>query len=450
MSESIEPGDTSQMDPSPAPGELDPVRVIEEQFRRARAHLGQIAPGLVDFLRAARRTITVTLPIEMDDGSVRSFTGHRVLHSRLLGPGKGGIRYHPQVDLAEVTSLAALMSWKCALLRLPFGGAKGGVTCDPKQLSHGELRRITRRFIAELGDNIGPFTDVPAPDMYTDAQTMAWIYDTYDRMHPGENNLPVVTGKPLELGGSEGRSEATGRGCVLCTERFLALGGLPGRSGLSGARVAVQGFGEVGRVAARLFKEEGAHVIAISDSRGGILAENGDDLDLDAAAAHRDKAGTVVGLPGSRSITNADLLVLPCDILLPAALGGQIHSGNAGQVQAQLVVEGANRPITPEADDILGRKGILVLPDILANAGGVTVSYYEWVQNIEHHSWPLDEINARLRARLFNATDRVVSRWRALPADCPEATLCTDLRTAAMVESLDRLARVTLQRGIWP
>ncbi len=437
-------------DPSPGTDELEPVRVTSEHFRRARAHLQDLAPGLVDFLRLPRCTIIVNLPIEMDDGGVRNFSGYRVLHSRLLGPGKGGIRYHPQVDLSEVTSLAALMSWKCALLRLPFGGAKGGVTCDPKALSAGELRRITRRFIAELGDNIGPFTDVPAPDMYTDSQTMAWVYDTYDRMHPGENNLPVVTGKPLELGGSEGRSEATGRGCVHCVERFLALGGLPGRAELTGARVAVQGFGEVGRVAARLFKEKGAHVIAVSDSRGAILAEDGDNLDLDAVAAHRDQAGTVVGLPGSRSITNADLLALPCDILLPAALGGQIHSGNAGQVKARLIVEGANRPTTPEADDILGGNGILVLPDILANAGGVTVSYYEWVQNIEHHSWPLDEINGRLRARLFNATDRVVSRWRTLPANCPDGSLCTDLRTAAMVEALDRLTRVTLQRGIWP
>ena len=438
-------------DSIPMRDELDPVRVIDTQFARARAHLHNIAPGLVDYLRLPRKTVTVHLPVEMDDGRVESFTGYRVLHSRLLGPGKGGIRYHPQVDLAEVTSLAALMSWKCALLRLPFGGAKGGVTCNPKGLSQRELRQITRRFIAELGDAIGPFTDVPAPDMYTDAQTMAWIYDTYDRMHPGQNNLPVVTGKPLEIGGSEGRGEATGRGCVYATERFLAMGGVAGRTELTGARVAIQGFGEVGRVAARLFQEKGARVIAVSDSKGAILATNGDDLDLEALTAHRQEAGTVVGLPGSRSLTNADLLALPCDILLPAALGGQIHSGNATAVQAGLVVEGANRPVTPEADDMLARRGIQVLPDILANAGGVTVSYYEWVQNIEHHSWPLDEINGRLRARMFNATDRVVSRWRALPADCPDGqSLCTDLRTAAMVEALDRLARVTLQRGIWP
>jgi glutamate dehydrogenase/leucine dehydrogenase len=333
------------------------------------------------------------------------------------------------------------MTWKCSLVRIPFGGAKGGVTCDVKHLSRRELRRITRRFIAALGENIGPYTDIPAPDMYTNAQTMAWVYDTYDNLHPGENNLPVVTGKPLELGGSEGRDEATGRGAVFALERALALGVVPGLEDIGGARVAIQGFGEVGRVAARLLAERGAHIIAVSDSRGGVLAENGDKLNLDAVAAHKAENGTVVGLPGSRSITNDDLLALPCDVLIPAALGGQIHSGNAERVQARLIVEGANRPITPEADDILTAKGIRVLPDILANAGGVTVSYYEWVQNIEHHSWPLEEINGRLRSRINAATDRVVTRWRAFPADCPDGSpaMCTDLRTAALVEALERL-----------
>ena len=440
-----EPGGGRQ----PADGELEPERIIGEQFARARRHLAHIEPGLVDFLRMPRRTITVNMPIEMDTGGVQSFVGYRVLHNRLLGPGKGGIRFHPEVSLDEVAALAALMTWKCALVHVPFGGAKGGVTCDPKQLSQTELRHITRRFIAELGENIGPYTDIPAPDLYTNSQTMAWIYDTYDNMHPGENNLPVVTGKPLELGGSEGRSEATGRGCVFTVERFLALGALSGRNEINGARVAIQGYGEVGRVAARLLAERGAHIIALSDSRGGVLAEDGDHLDLDALAAHKAETGSVVGLRGSRSITNDDLLALDCDILLPAALGGQIHSGNAGEVKARLIVEGANRPITPEADDVLAERGIPVLPDILANAGGVTVSYYEWVQNIEHHSWPLDDINSRLRARMNNATDRVVNRWRAFPGDCPDTT-CTDLRTAALVEALERLALVIEQRGIWP
>jgi len=428
------------------------VRIIQEQFSRARRHLDHLEPGLVDYLRLPLRTITVNLPVEMDDGHVENFSGYRVLHNDLLGPGKGGIRFHPAVSLEEISALAALMTWKCALVRIPFGGAKGGVTCDPKQLSRREQRRITRRFIAGLGDNIGPYTDIPAPDMYTDAQTMAWVYDTYDNLHPGENNLPVVTGKPLELGGSEGRDEATGRGCVFALERALALGLVPGLDGVDGARVAIQGFGEVGRVAARLLVGQGARVIAVSDSRGGVLAEDGDGLDLDAVAAQKAAAGTVVGLPATRSITNDDLLALPCDVLIPAALGGQIHAGNAERVQARLIVEGANRPVTPEADDILSAKGIRVLPDILANAGGVTVSYYEWVQNIEHHSWPLESINGRLLARINSATDRVVSRWRNLTADCADGSgaLCTNLRTAALVEALERLALVVEQRGIWP
>jgi glutamate dehydrogenase/leucine dehydrogenase len=434
----------------PLSAELDPERVVREQYARARAHLAHIEPGLVDFLRLPRRSITVNIPIEMDDGTVRNFVGYRILHSRVLGPGKGGIRYHPAVTSAEISALAALMTWKCALVRIPFGGAKGGVTCDSKKLSERELRRLTRRYIAELGDNIGPNTDIPAPDLYTNAQTMAWIFDTYDNMHPGRNNLPVVTGKPLDLSGSEGRDEATARGAVYCTERFLALAGLPHVSGLQGARVAIQGFGEVGRVAARLFREKGARILAISDSRGGIMASNDESLDPLQVSAHKTSEGTVVGLPGSRSITNEDLLALDCEILVPAALGGQIHSGNADRVRARLVVEGANRPVTPEADDILHAAGIPIIPDILANAGGVTVSYFEWVQNNEHHSWSLEEINRRLRDQMLAATDRVVARWRSFPADCSEAGLCVDLRTAAMVETLERLARVTLERGIWP
>jgi len=442
-----------EVEPSgPAPGELDPELTIASQFDRARRHLSHIEPGLADFLRQPSRTITVKIPIERDDGSITSFVGYRVLHNRLLGPGKGGIRYHPDVSMGEIAALAALMTWKCALIRVPFGGAKGGVTCDPKKLTQRELRQITRRFIAELGDNIGPYTDIPAPDLYTSAQTMAWSFDTYDNLHPGENNLPVVTGKPMELGGSEGRSEATGRGCVYALERFLALGAVTGLTEVNQARVAIQGYGEVGRVAARLLCEGGAHIAAVSDSRGAVLAENGDCLDLEALNAHKAANGTVVGLPGSRSITNKDLLALDCDVLIPAAIGGQIHSGNANQVKARVIVEGANRPITPQADDILAAKGCLVLPDILANAGGVTVSYYEWVQNIEHHSWPLEDINGRLRSRMNNATDRVVNRWRSLPRDCSDSEMpfTTDLRTAALVEAVERLALVIGQRGIWP
>jgi len=430
--------------------ERAPERIIAAQFARARQHLGNLDSGLLEVLQHPRRTITVNLPVELDDGQVRTFVAYRVLHNRLLGPGKGGIRFHPDVSLPEVTALAALMTWKCALLRIPFGGAKGGIACEPKQLSQRELRRLTRRFVSELGDNIGPYTDIPAPDLYTNSQTMAWIYDTYDAMHPGENNLPVVTGKPLAIGGSEGRSEATGRGAVLAAERLLSLGVVPQLTALDGARIAIQGYGEVGRVAARLLHERGARVIAISDSRGGVLASNGDRLDLDALNAHKAEQGTVVGLAETRTITNDDLLALDCDLLIPAALGGQIHASNAQQIKARVIVEGANRPVTPEADDILSERGILVLPDILANAGGVTVSYYEWVQNIEHHSWPLDDINGRLRARINSATDRVVARWRAIACHQSDHGLCTDLRTAALVEALERLTAVLDQRGVWP
>lgn len=430
--------------------ERAPERIIAAQFARARQHLGNLDSGLLEVLQHPRRTITVNLPVELDDGQVRTFVAYRVLHNRLLGPGKGGIRFHPDVSLPEVTALAALMTWKCALLRIPFGGAKGGIACEPKQLSQRELRRLTRRFVSELGDNIGPYTDIPAPDLYTNSQTMAWIYDTYDAMHPGENNLPVVTGKPLAIGGSEGRSEATGRGAVLAAERLLSLGVVPQLTALDGARIAIQGYGEVGRVAARLLHERGARVIAISDSRGGVLASNGDRLDLDALNAQKAEHGTVVGLAETRTITNDDLLALDCDLLIPAALGGQIHASNAQQIKARVIVEGANRPVTPEADDILSERGILVLPDILANAGGVTVSYYEWVQNIEHHSWPLDDINGRLRARINSATDRVVARWRAIACHQSDSGLCTDLRTAALVEALERLTAVLDQRGVWP
>ncbi|MCF8004782.1 MAG: Glu/Leu/Phe/Val dehydrogenase, partial [Chromatiaceae bacterium] len=347
--------------------ELAPERIIHCQFARAQQHLDGLDGGLLEVLLPPRRTITVNIPVELDDGQLRTFVGYRVLHNRLLGPGKGGIRFHPQVSLSEVAALAALMTWKCALLRIPFGGAKGGIACSPKQLSQRELRRITRRFVSELGDNIGPYTDIPAPDLYTDSQTMAWIYDTYDALHPGENNLPVVTGKPLAIGGSEGRSEATGRGCVLAAERLLSLGAVPQLESLDGARVAIQGYGEVGRVAAHLLHERGARVIAISDSRGGVLVSNGDRLDLATLNAHKAENGTVVGLAETRTITNDDLLALDCDLLIPAALGGQIHSGNATAVNARVVVEGANRPVTPEADDILAERGILVLPGILAN-----------------------------------------------------------------------------------
>lgn len=428
-----------------------PFQITRQQFLRATAHLEGLKRGLVDFFSYPKRSITVCFPVELEDGSVRTFHGYRVLHNNVLGPGKGGIRFHPRVNQDEVTALAALMTWKCALARIPFGGAKGGVCCDPKQLSEVELRRITRRFISELGDNIGPHTDIPAPDMYTNAQTMAWIYDTYQMMHPGRNNRPVVTGKPLELGGSAGREDATGRGLLYAVERFLSLLRLPDLLTLEGARVAIQGFGQVGSVAARLMRDAGARIVAVSDSQGGIEDQSDSGLDISQVEAWKREHGTVVGLPETRTITNEDLLSLECDILIPAALGMQITEQNADQIQARLIVEGANQPITMEADDRLAEREILVLPDILANSGGVIVSCFEWIQNIENEEWELEEVNHKLREKINQATDTTFDRWRRFTTDeNRDPELRTDLRTAAMVVAIERMADITLQRGIWP
>lgn len=420
------------------------------QFARAYPYIEGLPRGLIEFFQVPKRAVTVCFPIEMEDGSVQTFCGFRVLHNQALGPGKGGVRYHPDVTEAEVTSLATLMTWKCALLGVPFGGAKGGVVCNPKELSQAELRRITRRFVHELNGLIGPNTDIPAPDLYTDEQTMAWIYDTYNAMHPGANNRPVVTGKPIELGGTEGRPEATGLGCLFATQRLLDVYPLPDLKSVKGARVAVQGFGHAGSVAARKFQEAGAIVIAVSDSQGGIHEESG--LDLDAVAAYRAEHHTVVGMPETRSITNADLLTLDCDILIPAALGGQITKDNAHEVKAKLIVEAANGPTTPDADLILMEKGVVVLPDILANAGGVTVSYFEWVQNTENEQWDLVDVNAKMQRKMNHAVDFVVGRWNKLTADLATQASAAkvDLRTAALIVAIERVARATLQRGIWP
>lgn len=434
--------------------DTEPLSITQIQFARAHAHIKGLKRGLIDFFQVPKRTIKVCFPIEMDDGSVRTFQGFRVLHNQVLGPGKGGIRYHPDVTESEVAALATLMTWKSALLRVPFGGAKGGVICDPKTLSEAELRRITRRFIHELYGMIGPNTDVPAPDLYTNEQTMAWIYDTYDALHSGENNRPVVTGKPLDLGGSLGRAEATGLGCLYATERLFEIAPPQGVSGIDGAKVVVQGFGNAGSVAARKFHEAGAEIIAVSDSQGGIYNEAG--LDLDEVSAYRREHGTVVGMPDTRTITNEDLLVLDCNILIPAAVGCQITEENADQIKANLIVEAANRPTTPGADAILARKGIMVLPDILANAGGVTVSYFEWVQNIDNEEWELDEVNRKMQRKMRQAVDIVVARWRELQdetssqePDTPSKEI-VDLRTAALVVAIERVAKATLQRGIWP
>jgi glutamate dehydrogenase (NAD(P)+) len=313
-------------------------------------------------------------------------------------------------------------------------------------LNTADLRKITRRYIADLGDLIGPNTDIPAPDMYTNAQTMAWIYDTYAMMHPGRNNLPVVTGKPLDLGGSHGRNEATARGCLFGCQRALARGLIPGLTSGQGARVAIQGFGNAGAIAAQLFHDAGATVLAVSDSRGGIFHKDG--LDLAAVNAHKADTGSVVGLRGTRTISNDELLALDCDILIPAAMENQIRRDNAAEVRARFICEAANGPTTPAADLILLQRGIPVLPDILANSGGVCVSYYEWVQNIENEQWDEEEVNRKLRTKMERATDAVLDKQAEV--NQKGATATADLRTAALLVAIQRVAQVALERGIWP
>jgi len=445
----------------PIQEDLNPFHIAQQQFAHAIRYLPEYQRGLVEYLIRPERVIISEFPIETHNGTVRNFTGYRVLHNRARGPGKGGIRYHPDVTLDEVRALAAWMTWKCAVMDIPFGGAKGGVVCNPKELTKDDLRRITRRFIAELGDAIGPHTDIPAPDVNTSAETMAWVFDTYDMMHPGRNNAPVVTGKPVDMGGSYGRNEATSRGCLFCTQHALSRGVVPGLASVDGATVAVQGFGNAGAIAARLFGEQGALIVAASDSRGGIY--NPDGFAPEAAAAHKKETGSVVGLPGTEEISNEELLALECDILIPAALENQIRGDNADDVQARLVAEAANGPTTPTADRILFEKGIPVLPDILANAGGVTVSYYEWVQNIENEQWDEESVNGKLLKKMTRSTNAVLDMQATVNASLSEITAKRqelgrgtdalekiDLRTAAYVLAVKRVADVTIRRGIWP
>ena len=431
---------------------LDLFVNARQQFERALTWIDDIKVGLIDYLINPKRVMHVRFPVYMDDGSIQTIHGFRVLHNRVRGPGKGGIRYHPNVTEAEVSALAAFMTWKTAVVDVPFGGAKGGVVCNPKELSRHELRRITRRFVAELGDAIGPHTDIPAPDVYTDQQTMAWIYDTFDSMHPGQNNRAVVTGKPLELGGSVGRDEATARGSLYATRQLLKRGVVPDLETIEGARVAVQGYGNAGNIAARLFHADGAHIVAVSDSRGGICCEDG--LDPIAVLAHKEKTGSVVGFPGSTAISNEELLAYDCDILIPAALECVIRSDNANDVKAKLIVEDANGPLTTMADEIMQAKGVVVLPDIVANSGGVVVSYFEWVQNLENQQWDLDKVQTLLDKRMIRAVDETVDRWTKLSKRHEEGFNGTrsgpTMRDAALVNAIERLATVILQRDIWP
>lgn len=403
------------------------------QFDRAADHIG-LDSGLRAVLRVSQREFVVRFPVRMDDGHLELFTGYRVQHNMARGPVKGGLRYHPATDIDEVRALAMWMTWKCALVDVPFGGAKGGVTCDPRQLSRRELEAITRRFATELQTIIGPDSDIPAPDVGTNAATMAWIVDTIS-MHRGFSVPGVVTGKPVALGGSQGRADATGQGVVYCVEDACRRAGRSVR----GARVAVQGFGNVGEATTRLLHAAGARIVAVTDIGGGVRRAEG----LDPAALRRRLAetGTLAGAPGTEPITNEELFALDVDILVLAALEGQITAANAASVRAPILAEAANGPVAPEADPILRANGVTTIPDILCNAGGVIVSYFEWVQNREALFWTVDEINARLRKVILRAADAV---WDRAAADR------IDTRLAAHAIAVERVAEATRLRGFYP
>ena len=390
--------------------------------------------GIREVLAYPKRELTVNFPVKMDDGSVRIFTGFRVHHNTVLGPTKGGIRYHPGVTLNDVRALAMWMTWKCSVVGLPFGGAKGAVVVNPKELSRDELEHLTRRYATEISILMSPEGDIPAPDLGTDAQVMAWIMDTYS-MHAGHSTPSVVTGKPLAIGGSQGRSEAPGRGVWLVAREASRQVGIP----LDGAKVAVQGFGAVGSTVSFLLHDHGCSIVAVSDSTGGIHSEKG--IAPRALRRFKDEHGTVAGFPGAERITKPELLELPCDILVPSAVQGQITSENAPRLRARIVVEGANGPVTPDADRILADRKILVVPDAISNSGGVIVSYFEWVQGLQQFFWTEDEINhnlERIMLRSFGQVVRTAEEKR------------TTLRTAALIRAIDRVAEALMTRGIYP
>ncbi|MFQ5963359.1 MAG: Glu/Leu/Phe/Val dehydrogenase [Candidatus Scalinduaceae bacterium] len=385
-------------------------------------------------LRHPKRALIVSIPVEMDNGNMKVFKGYRVQHDITLGPSKGGIRYHPNVSLEEVTALSMLMSWKCALIQLPYGGAKGGVCCNTKEMSQKEIERLTRRFTTEIIWAIGPEEDIPAPDMNTNMQTMAWMMDTYS-MQKGHTILGVVTGKPLVLGGSVGREEGTGRGVFNMVQEASIVAG----KDLKGLRIAIQGFGNVGSVVARLLFEEGCKVIAISGSKGGIHNEGG--INISNLIKHVKENKPITDFPDTDYITNKDLLTIDCDVLIPAAIEGQITINNAHDIKAKIIVEGANGPTTPEADKILYDRSVLLIPDILANSGGVIISYFEWVQNIQFYFWKENEVKKRLKEIMRNTFKRVLllSREKKI-----------DMRTAAWMLGINRISEAQKTRGLYP
>jgi len=420
--------------PRIAPREdLNPFRIAQIQFDMAAEYL-KLDAGLRQVLRTPKRVLEVSLPTKMDNGQLRVMTGYRVQHNVSRGPGKGGIRFHPNVTLDEVKALAAWMTWKTAVVNVPFGGAKGGIICDPKRMSKAELERMTRRYASEILPLIGPDQDIPAPDVYTDAQTMAWIMDTYSMM-VGHTVPGVVTGKPISIGGSWGRAEATARGLVYVVEEACKLKKIP----LRGATIAIQGFGNAGATAARLLFEKKAKIVALSDTRGGVTNPRG--IDPIKALRYKERSGTVVGVPGASRMSNDDLVTMKCDILVPAALENVITLNNAEAVKARIVAEAANGPTTPHADEILARRGITVLPDILANAGGVTVSYFEWAQDLQGFFWQVQEVNSKLEfvmRRAFNDVHESMRKFHVYP------------RAAAYILAVGRVADATLVRGLFP
>jgi glutamate dehydrogenase/leucine dehydrogenase len=409
------------------------LEVALEQLEIAAEKL-KLAPEIHQMLKYPKRSLIVSITIKMDNGAPCVFKGCRVQHWDARGPFKGGIRYHPNVTLDEVTALAMWMTWKCAVVDIPYGGAKGGVCCNPKEMSKGELERLTRRYTSLLLDFIGPYRDVPAPDVYTDAQTMAWIMDTYSQFK-GYSVPECVTGKPISVGGSEGREEATSRGVVICAREAAHTLGMK----LKGATVAVQGYGNVGWNAAKISYDMGCKIVAVSDSAGGIYNPKG--LDPYKVYEHKSKTGSVVNYKGCENLTNEELLETKCDILIPAALENQITKANADRIKAKIVAEGANGPTTPDADKALFEKDILLVPDILANSGGVTASYFEWVQNLTREHWTREEVNLKLENKMvkaFNDVHKMAKKEKS------------DMRTAALILGVGRVAEAIKTLGLWP
>lgn len=413
--------------------ELNPFEIAKQQFNRAADYL-ELEDSMRSVLRNAKRQLIVSIPVKMDGGETKVFEGYRVQHNIARGPAKGGIRYHPNVSLDEVKALASWMTWKCATVGIPYGGGKGGIICDPKSMSKNELERLTRRYAFEIAPIIGPDRDIPAPDVYTDSQTMAWIMDTISMVR-GHTELGVVTGKPISLGGSLGRHEATARGALYALREACKVKGFD----LKGATVAVQGFGNAGSIIARLVAEDGAKVIAACDSKTGVFKADG--LDVAAMLKHKEETGSLVGLKGVKEIAPNDVLEVECDILCPSALENSITLANVGKVKTKIIAELANGPTTPGADRVLEDEKIMLIPDILANAGGVTVSYYEWVQDMYSFFWSEDRINHTLEETIGKAFHNVFEKTKKYG---------TDMRTGAYILAIDRVAEATRVRGIFP